>query len=938
MIPAPLHPREQERLAVLQGYRVMDTPAEGSFDDLVHLASQIAGCPISLVGLIDEHRQWFKAKRGIEGSECPRNLTFCSHAILDQDNLMEVEDAQLDPRFHDHPMVVDGPRIRFYAGIPLVAPEGLPLGALCVVDHVPHRLTAEQRDALKRLGRQVVALIGMHKLVEDSRTAVDKAARSQAELAASEARFRAISEASPLGVFVCDVEGNALYVNPRWVQLTGLPLERALGRGWVDAVHPEDMPLITRGWEASVATGAPFICEYRYRTPDGGIVWVRARAAEMRDGQRLMGYVGVSEDISEHRRGQEELQRTRDEALAAMRAKGDFLATMSHEIRTPMNGVIGMTGLLLDTDLSNEQQEYVDTIRTCAESLLVLINDILDASKIEAGKLSLERTAFPLVQVVEEAAGLLAEGAQRKGLDLAVIIDPELPPLVHGDPSRLRQILVNLLGNAVKFTENGAIAMTVRVAGSRLEIAVRDSGIGMDGATVNGLFRPFTQADASTSRRFGGTGLGLAISKRLAQLMDGDIRVSSTSNVGSEFTLDLPLEPAAGGEHPVVDLRGAAIGMPPGLRQCIGPWLTAWGGRTALADELPAVEVVTASPAPSRQPGSPPAILVTTFADRLDDEEATAAGFAACIVRPLRLAAVAGALGRALDRARPATLDQDRNLPRFIGRVLVADDNPVNLKVAVAMLLRCGLRADVAANGIEALMAMERIPYDLVLMDCQMPELDGLEATREQRRREAIDRTVRVPVVALTANAMAGDRERCLEAGMDEHLPKPIRMEALVEILKRFLPPATGLPIPRPSTGRTATGFGSSGLRRAVASAALEPNIRPDLDEAILARLLEDLGDPSGAILVELEANFRIQAGSQVAALRGADPAQVAANAHSLKGQSLTLGFSALAAAALDIERAAKAGDQAAVDAGVAGVPALFARALAAFAARLPPS
>ena len=425
LFPEP-HPQENQRQAALDQQQLLDTPNEAAFDDLVKLAAVITGCPISLVSLIDHDRQWFKARHGIDATETPRNMSICAHAILTADAIFEVPDISADARFSDNPMVTSPPGIRFYAGVPLVVPNGMPIGALCVVDHIPRRLTEIQRDALNRLARQVERQMQLRLLAFEAQQSAKIAVMAQGALQASEARFRAMSEASPLGVFVTDAGGSATYLNPQWLRIAGLSAENGLGAGWVRAIHPDDRERVSGAWDAAARERRPFLSEHRFSREDGSVVWTRVRAAEMSasgNTREVIGYVGTVEDISESKRIEVELIRARDEALIGVRLKSDFLATMSHEIRTPMNGVIGMTGLLLDTELGAQQREYVEIIRQCADSLMVLINDILDFSKIEAGALALESTRFDPLQIVEEAASLLGERAQAKGLNLVVRLD-----------------------------------------------------------------------------------------------------------------------------------------------------------------------------------------------------------------------------------------------------------------------------------------------------------------------------------------------------------------------------------------------------------------------------------------------------------------------------------------------------------------------------------
>jgi signal transduction histidine kinase/DNA-binding response OmpR family regulator len=570
--------------------------------------------------------------------------------------------------------------------------------------------------------------------------------------------------------------------------------------------------------------GATF--QTRLRTRDGREVWVEISSRCIAENGRVTGILGIVRDISERKLFEDRLEKARDAAEASARAKSAFLATMSHEIRTPMNGVIGVANLLLDTTLTDEQRDFAETIRSSADSLLTILNDILDFSKIEAGKLAFETVHFDLTDTVEGALDLLAARAAAKHLELVADLSATLPQRLVGDPGRVRQVLLNLLGNAVKFTDQGEIVVAVREQERSadqvlLRFEVSDTGIGLTADERERLFQPFSQADTSTTRRFGGTGLGLAICRQLTEMMGGSIGVESEKGKGSTFWFTIRL--------PYTEEPSRPSGLPERLRKVnvlvvdchevstrvLCAHLSEAGvSHARCADAATALARAAEHPAetapvvvlnftaaeidagnwpralaaePARP--APPSLLLSPVDRHFSREQLAAGGYREVLPKPVHRRDLLEAIDRLAGGAPTATPFEAASSPRVTtplaregaARALIVEDNAVNQRVARVVLERMGFRVELASNGFEALEAIERTDYDFVLMDCQMPEMDGYEATR--RIRQGRQRTLRI--VAMTANAMEGDRDRCLGAGMDDYVSKPMRVEELRGALER---------------------------------------------------------------------------------------------------------------------------------------------------------
>ncbi|QYM79895.1 response regulator [Horticoccus luteus] len=666
--------------------------------------------------------------------------------------------------------------------------------------------------------------------IEEMATTVDISERKHAEeeLERREGELRFILNAVPIGVSWQERQRGIVWFNDGVYRVLGLAREPAPSLALFREMTVKQDLMAQEAERARLERGEidGFVLEKRYRRPDGEVIWVSMTQQVYRgpDGEILQEVVTIV-DITAQRRQEDELRAAKEVAEQANAAKSQFLAMMSHEIRTPMNGVIGMTSLLLDSPLSAAQKEYAETIRQSGDSLLTIINDILDFSKIESGRLELEREEFSLRECIEGTLDLFAPRAAEKGLDFLYEISDGVPALVRGDATRLRQVIVNLLNNAVKFTAKGEVVLSVRTlqqdeTSAEVEFAVKDTGIGIPPEGLGRLFRSFSQVDASTARRFGGTGLGLAISKRLAEIMGGRMWVESEPGHGSTFFFTVHVDAVTNKPRPYLpagqqtDLAGKRLLVVDDngtSRRILLAWATTWqmsahaaatgmealgwmdAGQTfdvAVLDmHMPGMDGISLARALRERRPEMPLILLSSVG-QLEGEEREL--FSACLTKPAKPAQLFRVLAEHGGRtplppvAAPAA-PVEMPTPLHTDRLLLAEDNAVNQRVALMMLQKLGYRADVAANGYEVLEALRRQVYDVVLMDVQMPEMDGLEAAR--RIRAHADPAVPRPwIVALTANAMQGDRERCHEAGMDDYISKPVKLDELAAALARVRP------------------------------------------------------------------------------------------------------------------------------------------------------
>ena len=836
-------------------------------------------------------------------------------------------------------------------------------------------------------GRGVVTFDAAGKPTRFTGSVIDISARkvAQEEIERQRGQLELVIESAQTGIWDTDLEHNRTVVSPRYREILGMA--QADEHGSTDRVvqrtHPDDEARVIAARARAIAEGGIFDQEFRMRRDDGTYVWINARGKVVKDARgNPVRFAGAIADITARKEAETALLAANAAAMEAARAKSTFLATMSHEIRTPLNGVIGSAGLLVDTRLDAEQREYVETIRSSGNQLLSLINDILDFSKIESGQMELEDEPFEVAAVIEDAFELLADSARGKRLELLQDMGTGAPPWVRGDITRVRQVLINLVANAVKFTDTGEVCVTVGVAADQaapgallLEFEVRDTGIGIPAEKLDRLFTAFTQVDASTTRKYGGTGLGLAICQRLVGLMGGTIRADSVSGAGSSFvfTIRTRVAPASrahrNGGASFAGKRVLVIDDYPSNRRIFRGQCASWG---LVAEEAASGPEGLALIATAQSAGTPFHVVVSDMLmpgmDGLDVAAALAAfraehrvrlplivlsssgkaealegrpvpedWISAYLLKPARQSQLYNALLDALAPERPFDLDgpERSSRPGAGGvtvpalRILLAEDNEVNRRIALRMLERLSQSAECVENGVAAVAAVQGGAFDCVLMDVQMPEMDGMEATRQI---VACMPPARRPyIIAMTANAMDGDREACLGAGMDDYIAKPIQIKTLADALARAAPALAQRRPLAPAPPRVDN--------PAHDPAKGEPMNQDDvLDMGQIEELISL--DETRAVLAEFVGMFTNQAPARIAEIRAAvgagDLDKVASLAHSLKGASGNLGARLVAETAKRLEHAGKAGNGSAMQGDLRELEARYVEAETALRALLP--
>ena len=732
----------------------------------------------------------------------------------------------------------NGKKIDVFCRSSLLRDNGEICGAFSVYSDITERkrineeLTAAKDQLEIRVHERTREL---EKLNEELKKQIGEKEEAEKNLSESEERYRVVIESSNDGIAIV-IEGKVVYANNKYLELYGYgTLDEIKNINVFDLIHPDDREMVLERSAARMSgeiKGQSYV--HRCMRKDESVIYVEASVARTIYNNKEAGIAFVR-DVSERKIAELELKKAKEEAENANRAKSEFLANMSHEIRTPMNAIMGMAGLLLDTNLDDEQRDHLEIIRRSSDALLSIINDILDFSKIEAGKMLLEELDFDLRSSIEEIISLPAITAQKKGLEFIYDIDPDVPSYLKGDPGRLRQIILNLAGNAIKFTKKGEVFLSVSKESEdedniKLRFSVKDTGIGITDENLKKLFQSFHQVDASTTRKYGGTGLGLVISQKLAELMNGEIGAESTPGEGSLFWFTVTMEKQksvkeenlvapenlVGRRILVVDDNTTNLKI---VQRYLEAWCficdAAWSGEMAvtllnaackanapydlvISDmQMPSMDCMELGKIIKNDPAisNVKLVMLSSRGLRGDFAEVKKIGFDAYLTKPIRRSQLFDCLVMVFSGKEKKDESDKTVITKFTvsetrkrnAKILVAEDNIVNQKLALRLMEKFGYKADAVANGEEAIRSLSLIPYDLVLMDVQMPEMDGLEAARVIRDISSSVIDHKVPVVAMTAHAMSGDRKACLDAGMDDYITKPVNPDALLKVVTKYL-------------------------------------------------------------------------------------------------------------------------------------------------------
>ena len=665
MTTKPVPVNELQRLEALKSYKILDTAQEEEFDRLTKLAALICDVPMALITLLDENRQWFKSNVGLSVSETPRELSFCQFTIM-EDKIFEVTDATKHNLFAENPFVVAYPNINFYTGYPLTDLNGMNLGSLCVLDTVPKKLNDMQLQALEILAKEVVSQM--------------VARKQNAERVELEKLFNHSEDL----ISIAGKDGYFKTVNPAFVALLGYSKDELFSAPFIDFIHEDDKYRTIKEFEKILKGKKILNFENRYIKKNGSTVvlnWVG-------NVDTITGEVyTIARDITEKVSILKELKEAKVTAEKSVKVKDEFLCNMSHEIRTPLNAIIGFNELLKESSLNAEQEKYVEIIRVASRNLIVIINDILDVSKMESGMLELEKNPIDISTIATNVINLQKEKAKEKGLKLLLSVDQDIPINVIGDSTRISQILLNLIGNAIKFTNKGYVELKIieisrKENQSLIRFTIKDTGIGIDKEKLELIFERFSQAESSTTRIFGGTGLGLNISKMLLAMHDSTIEVQSELGKGSEFSFDIDYSITSKGE------------------------------------------------------------------------------------------------------SSPLVYNNSNNSKNDLAgkSILIVEDNEHNQLLASAYLKKSGVKISLAENGAEAIEKLKTNQYDWILMDLQMPVMDGFTATNIIRH----EMKLQIPIIACSAHSREKERQNCMNKGMNNYISKPFSEKTLIDVLKLY--------------------------------------------------------------------------------------------------------------------------------------------------------